>query len=292
MKATSLWAEGSKPTISFELYPPKTEKAAASLDRVIEKLSALNPQFMSVTFGAGGSTREGSRDLVKKLLDKGINVIAYFAGFGLSPDEISNVLDTYQTLGVDNVLIVRGDKPQDETFQPHPDSFEHATDLLSFIRPKYAFCLGVAGYPEGHVEAASLESDIDFLKKKVDLGAEFIIANYFYDNQYYFDFLERCEKAEIRVPIVPGVMPIYNVKMLHMLAGLCGATVTEKIQKDLAKIPTEDKDALNEYGVALAVDQCRELLISGVPGLHIYTMDRSKSAIPIVTQLQSSSHLT
>ncbi|NQT23861.1 methylenetetrahydrofolate reductase [candidate division KSB1 bacterium] len=288
MKVTDMWKTGQKPTISFELFPARSEKAAESLGRTIDTLAKLKPYFVSVTFGAGGSTREGSYRLVNTLKnEKNLEVVAYFAGYGLSPKNIIAVLDDYQAIGVENILVVRGDPPQEEEFKPQPDSFFHASDLVTFIRPKYDFCVGVAGYPEGHVNAPNKEKDIKFLKLKVDHGAEYIIANYFYDNQYFFDFLERCQQAGITVPVIPGVMPIYSIKMLETLAGLCGATITDTIRQSINGLPEGDKDALVAFGIEFANRQCEELLKAGVQGLHIYTMDRSKSTIAIVDHLRN-----
>ncbi len=287
MKLTDVWNSRSKPTLSFELFPARTEKAAANLEKAIDKLAALNPDFVSVTFGAGGSTREGSRQLIKKLKeDKRLEVIAYFAGFGLAPDEITDVIDDYQALGVENILVVRGDEPRDKDFTPHPESFAYASDLMGYIRPRYDLCLGVAGYPESHIDAASQAKDMEYLKLKVERGAEYIICNYFYDNQYFFDYVKRCRSAGIDIPIIPGVMPIYSIKMMRMLAGMCGATITELIEKGIAAIAEDDKEALNDFGVDFAAQQCAELIQAGVPGLHIYTMDRSKSTIGLVNRLR------
>lgn len=287
MKLTDVWNSRSKPTLSFELFPARTEKAAANLEKAIDKLAALNPDFVSVTFGAGGSTREGSRQLIKKLKkDKRLEVIAYFAGFGLAPDEITDVLDDYQALGVENILVVRGDEPRDKDFTPHPESFTYASDLMGYIRPRYDLCLGVAGYPESHIDATNQTKDMEYLKLKVERGAEYIICNYFYDNQYFFDYVERCRAAGINIPIIPGVMPIYSIKMMRMLAGMCGATITEPIEKGIAAIAEDDKEALNDFGVDFAAQQCTELIQAGVPGLHIYTMDRSKSTIGLVNRLK------
>ncbi len=287
MKITDLWASKDKPTISFELFPARSEKAAAILERAIDALAALKPDFVSVTFGAGGSTREGSYQLVKSLIqNKGLDVITYFACYGLSPEEIIAVLDDYQALGVENILAVRGDQPHDKKFEAHPDSFAHASDLMAFLRPRYDLCIGVAGYPESHIGAASKAKDLEFLKLKVDLGAEYIIANYFYDNAYFFDFVERCRGIGIKVPILPGVMPVYSVKMMEMLAGMCGATITNDLRQGIAALDETDKDALVAFGIDFAVRQCTGLLEAGVPGLHIYTMDRSKSTIGIVSRLR------
>jgi len=287
MKLTDIWKSRNKPTISFELFPARTEKAAANLDKAIEKLAALEPNFVSVTFGAGGSTREGSRQLVRKLIkENGLETIAYFAGFGLAPDEIMAVIDDYQALGVENILVVRGDEPRDENFVPHSESFAYASELMEFIRPRYDLCLGVAGYPESHIDAVSPATDMEYLKLKVERGAEFIMANYFYDNQYFFDYVERCRTAGIEIPIIPGVMPIYSIKMMRMLVGMCGATITETIESGIEALPEDDAAALNDFGVDFAASQCAELIQAGVPGLHIYTMDRSKSSIGLVNRLR------
>jgi methylenetetrahydrofolate reductase (NADPH) len=290
MKVIDSWMSHQKPTVSFELFPPRSPKAAENLEKAIEKLAALKPDFVSVTFGAGGSTREGSRQLIETLKQKkALQVIAYFAGYGLGPEEIISALDSYQGLGIKNILVVRGDPPHDqEDFRPHPQSMSHASDLMAFIRPRYDdFCIGVAGYPEGHIESKSQEKDLEYLKLKVDRGAEYIISNYFYDNHYFFDFVDRCRALGIDVPIVPGIMPIYSVKMMEMLAGLCGATITDEVRQGIAALPAGDKDALVNFGIEFAVRQCTELLKAGVPGLHIYTMDRSRSTVGIVERLRN-----
>lgn len=293
MKATDFWKSDQKPTISFELFPPRSAKAAEKLEKTVDELAALEPDFVSVTFGAGGSTREGSHQLIQKLKnEKDLEVIAYFACYGLGPDDITSVLDSYHALGINNILAVRGDPPADqEDFQPHPQSMPHASDLIDFIRPRYDFCIGAAGYPERHIEAESREKDIEYLKLKVDNGAEYIITNYFYDNQYYFDFVERCRTVGINVPIVAGVMPVYSVKMMEMLAGLCGATITDELRQGIEALPEGDKEALVNFGIEFAVRQCKDLLRQGVPGLHIYTMDRSISSIEIVESLRKDSLL-
>lgn len=288
MKLTEIWSTSEKPTISFELFPARTQKAGERLDKTIDILAGLKPDFASVTFGAGGSTREGSRQLIEKLkIKKGLEVVGYFAGYGLAPGEITAVLDSYQRLGFENILVVRGDIPREEDFTPHPESFAHASELMKFIRPKYDFCIGVAGYPEGHIEAESKEKDLEFLKLKVDQGAEYIITNYCYDNQFFYEFVDRCRAIGIRVPILPGVMPIYSPKMTESLAALCGATITKEIRQGLAALPEGDKEAVLEFGVEFAYQQCSDLIRSGAPGVHIYTMDRSKTAAEIITRLRN-----
>lgn len=288
MRVTDLWKESRKPTLSFELFPARTEKGAANLDTAINELAALRPDFVSVTFGAGGSTRQGSHELLQKLQDeKGLEVLAYFACHGLGPDDITEVLDGYEALGIGSVLAVRGDTPRDEGFEAHPESLPHASDLVALICSRYDFCLGVAGYPEGHIEAPSREQDLEYLKLKVDAGADYIIANYSYDNEYFFDFVDRCRATGIEVPILPGVMPIYSVRMLEILAGICGATITDEVQAGIAGLPADDTDALVEFGIDFATRQCAGLLRAGAPGVHIYTMDKSASAVGVVTSLRA-----
>ncbi len=287
MKVTEMWKR-KQPTISFEFFPARNAEAAEKLTRVIDQLAIMQPDFVSVTFGAGGSTREGSRQMVDRLKnDLKLEVMAYFAGYGLGPDDIEAVLDSYQTLGVDNVLVVRGDPPHGQPdFKPHPASLAHASELLEFIRPRYKFCLGAAGYPEGHIEAESRQKDLEYLKLKVDKGAEYIITNYFYDNRFYFDFVAACRRLGITVPIVPGIMPIFSVKMMHNLAKLCGASIGEDLQQKLAALPEGDPKALLYFGIDFAFEQCQGLLAAGVPGLHFYTMDRSPSTAGVLTRLR------
>ena len=289
MRVTDVWNSKETPTISFEVYPARTPKAAVSFDSALKKLVQLEPDFLSVTFGAGGSTRGGSRELVERLTQEmHQKVLAYIACYGLSPQELEEVIADYRNLGVETVLTVRGDEPRDqEDFSPHADSFAHASDFLAFAKSHFDSCFGAACYPEGHIEAENRASDLDYLKQKVDLGAEFLIANYFYDNEFFFDFLERCAAKGIDIPILPGVMPIFSIKMMETLAQLCGATIPSGLRDGLGGLPEDDKEALTDFGVDYAVEQCRGLIGAGVPGLHIYTMDRSKSASKILGRLRA-----
>jgi methylenetetrahydrofolate reductase (NADPH) len=278
-----------KPCFGFEFFPAKNPKAQEHLDSAIDMLAELAPDFTTVTFGAGGSTRVGSRQLAERLKkEKGLEVIAYFAGYGLGPEEITEALGGYAEIGLENLLVVRGDPPRDPTFRPHPGSMVYASDLLDYIRPRYSFCLGAAGYPEGHVQAENPERDADFLKRKVDMGAEYIITNYFYDNRFFFDYVERCRVRSVKVPILPGVMPLFSLKSAETLAAVCGASIPAAVREKLAAFPEEDKQSSAEFGVDFAERQCRELLAAGVPGILFYTMDRWESVRAIVQRLRSS----
>lgn len=293
MRMSDLIEKNKRPVVSFEFFPPRDEQAAEKLDSVIDRLASLNPDFVSVTFGAGGSTREGSYHLARKLIqEKGLDIITYFAGYGLGPNDITSVLDKYAKLGVETLFVVRGDKPRNiDGFTPHPESFQHASQLLDFITSSYAFCLGAAGYPEGHPEAPSKEKDLEYLRLKVNNGARFIIAQYCYDNESFFDFVQRARAIGITVPIIPGIMPIYSVKLMEGLAKVCGATIPDALRDKLAQLPQDDPKACVRYGIDFATNQCRDLLKHGVDGLHFYTMDRSNTIIEVVNRLRKEALL-
>ncbi|MFP4477431.1 MAG: methylenetetrahydrofolate reductase [Desulfatibacillaceae bacterium] len=288
MRIAELYNGGNnKPVISFEFFRPKTEKAEQTLSNTIDILSRTRHDYVSVTFGAGGTTREGSFELIQRLQEAGEpNVVAYIAGMGLSPDDVVQVLDKFKALGVETVFVIRGDEPQDAGFAPSPDALPHASDLLAFARDRYDFCLGAAGYPEGHQEAESLDKDIGYLKLKQDNGAEYIVAQFCLDNRFYHDYVERCRAAGVTIPIVPGIMPVYSPKMLENLARVCGASIPDQVRRDLAAFPEGDKEAVLDYGIDLATSQCRDLLRNGAPGLHFYTMNRGKSVNAIVNNLE------
>jgi methylenetetrahydrofolate reductase (NADPH) len=287
MHVGKLYASNKKPIISFEYFPPRNDKAAQTFGKVVDSLATLAPDYMSVTFGAGGSTRDGSYQTVKQLtVDKKIPTVAYLAGFGLAPDEITQVLDKYRDLGIQTIFVIRGDQPQDPDFKPHPESFAHASDIIAFIKKHYDFCLGCAGYPEGHIQAESLDKDIDYLKLKQDNGAEYAVTQYCYDNDAFFQYVEKCRAAGITIPIIPGIMPVYTIKMTHMLSKVCGTAITDDLKRGLDQLNAEDKDAVLDFGVDFAVEQCRGLINNGVQTLHFYTMDRSRSTTAIINRLR------
>lgn len=287
MNIANMYKNSEKSVISMEFFPPRNEKAAENFGNIIDKLNELKPEYMSVTFGAGGSTKEGSYNTVKELLvNRKIPTVAYIAGFGLGADEIKGVLDEYKKIGVETVFVIRGDKPTDKNFTPHPDSFSYASDLIAFIKKNYDFTIGCAGYPEGHIEAQSFEKDLEFLKLKVDNGAEYIIAQYFYDNNFFFNYVEKCRAIGINVPVIPGIMPVYTVKMTKMLSKICGTKIPDHVKAMLEKLSSADKNDVINYGIDLAVEQCSQLLEKGVKDIHFYTMDRSKSTTEIINRLR------
>ncbi|MDM8515860.1 methylenetetrahydrofolate reductase [Desulfobacterales bacterium HSG16] len=291
MRVANLY-KSEKPVVSMEFFPPRNEKAAKNFGPLINKLSQLEHGYMSVTFGAGGSTRDGSYQTVKELIvEKKRPTVAYIAGFGLGPDEITKILDKYKDLGVETIFVIRGDKPEGDDFSPHPESFAYASEMIAFIKNRYDFTLGCAGYPEGHIEAANRKKDIEYLKLKVDNGAEYIVSQYFYDNALFFEYVEKCRAIGINVPIIPGLMPVYTVKMTKMLSRICGSAIGGKLQGRLDAVDADDKDAVLNLGIDFAVEQCRGLLKEGVAGLHFYTMNRSKSTSAIINRLKDENLL-
>ncbi len=288
MKVAEHISKRKGPVISFEFSRPVSDKASINLDKALEKLKELKPDYVSVTFGAGGSNHEGSVQLLNKLKnDHNLKTVAYIAGVGLGREQLIRVLDQFKELGIETVFAIRGDAPTwDENYVPHPEAFNYASDLIKFISEKYDFCIGAAGYPEGHIESEHMDNDIEVLKQKIKNGAEYIVAQYFYDNQYFFDFVDKCRNVGITVPIIPGVMPIYTEKLMNNLAKVCGTTIAKKIKTDLAALPQDDKKAVSEYGANLALEQCRDLLKRGVDGLHFYTMNRANTVVSVVNRLK------
>ncbi|SDU18685.1 methylenetetrahydrofolate reductase [Desulfobacula phenolica] len=291
MRVNELY-KNKQPVISMEFFPPRNQAASEKFGGLIDTLAAYNPDYMSITFGAGGSTRDGSYQTVKELIvDKKLPTVAYIAGYGLGPDDIREVLDSYRELGVETIFVIRGDQPKTDDAALHPDSFLYASDLISFIKSNYDFTLGCAGYPEGHIEAKNLDQDIQYLKQKVDNGAEYVVAQYFYDNDYFFNYVDKCKDQGINVPIIPGIMPVYTVKMTRMLSKICGSAITDELDQKLNFLDSEDKEGAVKLGIDFAAEQCRGLLKQGVPGLHFYTMDRSKSTGEIIAQLKQENLL-
>lgn len=278
----------SKPCFSFEFFPPKTAEGEKQLWDTLEDLRSLDPGYVSVTYGAGGSTRDRTIDLVGQIKARtGIEAMAHLTCVGHTRDELSAVLDRLAAAKVDNILALRGDPPKGETaFKKVEGGFGYANELVQFIRERdLGFSMGVAGNPEGHLESTK-EADINNLKRKVDEGADFIVTQLFFDNAFYFDFVERARRAGVNVPIVPGIMPITNFEQVQRFVRLCGATVPMRLQLELEKVK-DDPQAVMQLGVAHATLQCSELLSRGVPGIHFFTLNRSPASRMIVSALRA-----
>jgi methylenetetrahydrofolate reductase (NADPH) len=279
MRISDLYARSEKPVISFEFFPPKTDAGYRSLYRTIAELKHLDPGFVSVTWGAGGSTRAKTVDLVVQIQrELGIPAMAHMTCVGSPRAELAETLERLVREGLHNVLALRGDPPKDATrFEPVADGFAHASELVAFVRSRFDLCIGAACYPEKHPDAPSAEADLARLVEKVAAGTDFLITNLFFDADDYFAFVARARAAGIGVPIVPGIMPVVSAANVRRMAQLTGARIPHALEVELARTG-EDDDATQEVGIAWATDQCRRLLAGGVPGLHFYTLNRSPAA--------------
>ncbi len=278
-----------KPTISFEFFPPKDDAGVAALEETLASLRDLKPTYVSVTYGAGGSTRARTIELVSRIRKHhGIEAMAHLTCVGASRDEIGEILGRLSVAGIENVLTLRGDPPKGDThFTPHPEGFSHASDLAQFARTHFRFCLGGACYPEKHVEAVDFESDLRASQAKVAAGCEFLITQLFFDNQLYFEFVSKARARGIGVPIVPGIMPITNVAQIERFTRMCGASIPESLMEELRRIQDRPDDVLS-LGVAHATAQCLDLLQRGAPGVHFYTLNKSRATRMILAAIRAN----
>ena len=272
----------TKTSISFEFFPPKTKEGENSLFNTIKELQKLNPTFVSITYGAGGSTRNRTRNIVKRVFEEtNLTVMAHLTCIGHTNSELKDILDDYKKIGIQNILALRGDIPVDKE-EDILKGCKYASELVSFIRKNYKdwFSIGVAVYPEGHPESPNLERDIYYFRKKVEAGADFGITQMFFDNSYFYRYMELLEKEGVNIPIIPGIMPITNFKQIRKFALMCGATIPESLVKRLEKYEDNPND-LENVGIEFAIEQCRDLLKNGVKGLHFYTLNKSKATLRI-----------
>lgn len=277
-------------TFSFEFFPPKTPEDVEELFARARELKPLRPSFISVTYGAGGSTRQSTIDLVCRFqAELGMVAMAHLTCVGHSQAELREILQELKARGVENVMSLRGDPPRGQTtFVPVPDGFSHAYELVELARSVADFCIGVAGYPEAHPECPNKQRDLEHLKAKVDCGADFVTTQLFFDNRDYFDFCERARRIGIRQRIIPGIMPITNYRQIVRFTQMCGATIPAALHERLESV-ADDPQAVLEIGVDWAWRQCEELLAGGAPGIHFYTMNRSLATQRIFERLQESS---
>jgi methylenetetrahydrofolate reductase (NADPH) len=278
------------PSFSFEFFPPKDSDGFENLFATIGQLESCQPAYVSVTFGAGGSTRAQTIDLVGRIKNEiGLEAMAHLTCVGSSQEELRSILDTLQDKGIQNILALRGDPPQgQDKFEKPENGFAYANELVEFIRKHYDFCIGVAGYPEGHVECPDKKIDLDNLKRKVDAGADFIVTQLFFDNRYYFDFVERARAIGIKIPIIPGIMPILNVKQTQRFTKMCGATIPDALMKQLES-SQDEPETVRKIGIEHATLQCERLLQEEAPGIHFYTLNRSNATLKILESLRKLS---
>jgi len=280
----------SRPTLSYEFFPPKNPSGWASLYTTLGESAKQSPDFVSVTYGAGGSTRSKTVDLVGRIQGElGIEAMAHLTCVGHSRDELRGILQQLWDAGIRHVLALRGDPPKgDTTFKPHPDGFSHASDLIAFIKKDFDFTLGCAFYPEKHVEAASLEADLAALKLKQDNGADFAVSQLFFDNDNFFRFRDKAVSLGINLPLVAGIMPVLDTKQLPRFEELSGCVIPSDLPAFLAD-ESKGEDVVAR-GVAYATHQCEQLLKGGVAGLHLYCLNKHASVTSITENLRARGH--
>ncbi len=273
-----------KRLLSFEFFPPKKQENEQILFDTIKRLKNYNPDFVSVTYGAGGSTRDKTLNWTKIIKDEyGLNVMMHLTCIASNKQKISDIADFLIENQIDNVLALRGDIPQDEEPEFIENELKYANELVELLAEYNKFSIGVAGYPEGHAEAPSIDKDIENLKKKVDAGADFIITQLFFDNNYFFNYLELLEKNNIKIPVIAGIMPITNIKQVLRFTQMCAVTVPDEIINEMEGKSNED---MLKIGIYYAIEQCNELIKNNVKGLHFYTLNKSVATEEILKNIK------
>jgi len=275
-----------KRTLSFEVFPPVREGNLESLFKTVAELKELKPDFISVTYGAGGGTRDKTIEIASRVINEfGSEALAHLTCVAATRDDIARIVEEMKTHNIENILALRGDPPKgEEKFVRPAGGFGFANELVSFIRGLNGFCIGVAGYPEGHPEASSFEDDLKNLKRKVDAGADFIVTQLFFNNDDFYRFRDRALALKINVPIIPGIFPILNHKQVLRITELCGAKIPSALGEKLCWLKDKPED-VEKYGIEYAQRQAYDLIRNEVHGLHICTMNQSRAARKIVREL-------
>jgi len=287
MRIDDLLESADRPLFSFEFFPPKTQDGERNLLRALDALGPQQPDFVSVTYGAGGSTREKTLDIVKRIKTEfGMEAMAHLTCVNATTDELRRTLDEMRSAGVENVLALRGDPPKDqERWTKTEGGLEYSHELVSMLRADYDFAVGGAAFPETHIHATSADDDLRHLKGKVESGAQFLITQMFFDNRFYFDFVDRARAIGIDVPIIPGVMPILSSDGIKRMTELSAARLPEGLVHELDARRGDD-EAVAELGVSYATLQCSDLLAGGAPGIHFLTLNRSPATRAILSALK------
>ena len=287
MRIDQILEEAEEPSFSFEFFPPKSDAGERVLGLALESLRQLSPSFVSVTYGAGGTSRGRTLELTKWIKQElGIEAMAHLSCVGSTRDELTAVIADMHDAGIENILALRGDPPRGETdWTAHPGGLQYSTELASLIHSDHDMCIGGACFPEVHPEAPDLAHDLRFLKDKIDNGVSFLITQLFFDTELYFRFVDEARAAGIDVPILPGIMPITDLRQIKTITGMCGATIPHELLEAL-EWRSHDPDAVLQLGVSYATLQCAELLARGAPGIHFYTLNRSHATRAILSALR------
>lgn len=273
-------------TFSFEFFPPRDAQAAETLRLSMRELVPLSPSFVSITYGAGGSTRQLTHDLVLRIhREENLHVVAHLTCVGSTREQLRAALEAYRDAGITDIMALRGDLPTDASSAILPGGFAHAADLVAFIRREFpCFGVGVAGYPQGHPETPNRLRELDYLKAKVDAGADYICTQLFYDNHVFYDFCDRCEAVGIRVPIIAGILPVTSMATLRRMSELAlGVHIPGRMLKSIDRLG--EKGSMARFGVHWATEQVRDLLDHRVAGIHLYTLNQSRATVQIVETL-------
>ena len=287
MRFADFFASPGHPVVSIEVYPPKSEKAMRDLQEVLPRLVALRPDFMTVTYGAMGSTQARTLEVAALIRrEYGLETASHLTCVGATRTEIDGILDRLVAGRIENVVALRGDPPQGEKhFVATEGGFAHASELVAHLRSRGQFGVAVAGYPEKHIEAPDLETDMAHLKSKVAAGADLVITQLFFDNKDYFAFVRRLRELGVTVPVVPGLLPIQSYSQIQRITGLCGAKIPEELRRELEAAGGDEK-AMAEIGIRWTVSQCRGLLSGGAPGIHFYVLNRAGHMEKIIPQIR------
>jgi len=285
-------ASDGQPSFSFEFFPPRTEEGERNLADALSALSLLDPTFVSVTYGAGGTPAEKLKtiDIVSRMKEEhGLEAMAHFTCVGATVDELRSTLDLMRDRGVENVLALRGDPPRgQEEWTATEGGLRYSRELIELIRDDYDFAIGAACFPEVHIHATDAESDLRHCKEKVDAGARFLITQLFFDNRCFYEFVARAREIGIDVPIIPGIMPITNVGQIRRITSMSGSDIPERLLREL-ELRADEPQATTDFGVAYATLQCADLLANGAPGIHFYTLNRSPATRAILSALRTLS---
>ncbi|UCG34906.1 MAG: methylenetetrahydrofolate reductase [NAD(P)H] [Candidatus Omnitrophota bacterium] len=286
MKITEILKQRDK-GVSFEFFPPKTEAGKRSLETTVKALKKYNPLYVSMTYGAAGGAQQRTKEAVIMLLkEKELVVMPHLTGICLEKKEVKNLLDEYRSKGIENIMALRGDPPLDEEgFDFSKQEFCYGLDLVKFIKQYGQFCIGVAVYPEGHIETSSLEEDLEYTKQKIDAGADFAVTQMFFDNTHYYGLLERMNKKGITIPVLPGILPLTDVAKVKQFVSICRTTIPKHIEEKMERY-RKDLAEMEKIGVDFTIKQCQDLIKNGAKQLHFFTLNKPEVMKRILDAIQ------